>query len=142
MDSKSREPITETEYFLKNTSYLFKLTRVGRRWSLSEASGRIKLSEQSMCEFENRKVKLGCIDTVFKMQQGYDYDFYDVFMPYTTVPSLADINAVDAKAAELGRHLHCKNLPMPGSREEKKLNEEWAAWAKPFLDRFYERVRK
>ena len=140
MNSPATKQYTATEYFLKNTGYWFKLLRLSRRMSLQTASSRSGVCENALRDFENGRGKATHFETVLRLCQLYQVT--SCVLIYTSMPSATDQAEVHVKGLDLANHLRCKNTPMPETREGKELDTIWADWAKPYLDRFYERVGK
>ncbi len=113
-----------------------------RRLGHEEAAVFTKVCERTIIELEGGDMKDVKFDTLRKFADAYGYTPAQLFFNYTTLPSPEEWKVLKAKSIALGNLSRCKHTPLPGTYAGKALDKEWAEWAKPLLDGFYERVRK
>ena len=132
-------PVTENDYFLLNTAYLFKLRRVSQRITVTDASARSGLSEKTINDLEWCKLKE--VSSITLTQLAKIYGLQQLKFIYTTAPTNAEWAELTAKGKELGNKIRCKHIPKPGTcRQAKMLDEEWLQWGNLRLQKFNERV--
>ena len=128
-----------TDYFLQNTAYYFKLTRISGRITIAAASDITGLCEKTIWECEKADQKEGCTDTMIKFAKAYGIMHLRTL--YTNAPSRQDWEELNAKGIELGKELRCKKIPKPGSGlAAKPYDEKWKQWGDEVMARFNKRV--
>jgi len=111
--------LSKTDYFVRNTAYLFKRTRVLRGLSLKQASVLTDIQENVISRLETGG-QYANIDTYVKMAEGYGLPYHLVFKKYDTVPTRQEWQHLKILARILGYHKRSKNkkAPLAGTQLE------------------------